>query len=157
MRANEWSLKNVAVPLRLHLASGRTGCISRVVQVGGQERGPGTRTPSLSGPTLIVPGIGSVLSLPSTSSHPTHHLRSSSRLTSLCNSTLPLNSCKHFNPHHVLWYVITDVLHQKGSRAALVLFLSWKQGTLPRSFHTPPCIPHSAGLGNEMKTAIKLY
>lgn len=63
MRADEWSLKTVAVPVSLHLAAGRTGCISRVVQLGSEERGPGQRTPSLLGPTLKVPGIGSVFFL----------------------------------------------------------------------------------------------
>lgn len=89
--------------------------------------GHGQRTPSLSGTVRNWKH----LSLPSTSSTPTHHLRSSSRLTSLCSVLLPLNSHLHCDPHHARWYVVTDALHHKGSHAALVLFPSWKQGTLP--------------------------
>lgn len=81
---------------------------------------------------------------PSTSSVPTHHLRSSSRLTSLCNSLLPLNSHLHCDPHHAGWHVVTNTRHHKGSHAALILFQSWNQGL--RSFPNPHCIQHSAGL-----------
>lgn len=95
-------------------------------RAGGRDEGEGEgqRNPSWSSPTLLVPRIGSVhfTALHLLKSY--YALRSSSRLTSLCNSPLSLSS------YQALWCVRAEALHHKVLCTALAWFLPWKQVTL---------------------------